>query len=69
MHWIIEVAADAGAADAHRFGGQIEDLADGAAFPKEARIKPGIEFSLRALKIGDHAEAEAAVGCYCLLAR
>ena len=45
MHWIIEVAADAGAADAHRFGGQVEDLTDGAAFPKEARIEPGIEFS------------------------
>src|SRR5581483_7656529 len=66
VHRIVEVATDAGAADACRFSFQIKHLADDSGFPKETRIKPRAVALHRFLKFSNHAKAETTIAGDCL---
>src|SRR6185369_9306307 len=66
VHRIVEVATDAGAADACRFSFQIKRLADDPGFPKETRIKPATVALHRLLKFSNHAKAETPIAGDCL---
>ncbi len=61
VHRVVEVAADSSATDAGGFSFQIQDLADDARFPKEARIKPGAVKFQGFYILGNHTKAEATI--------
>src|SRR5689334_15470470 len=65
---VVEVAADAGPADAGGLGFQVEDLAEDAGLPEEVAIPPGASVPDRAAEVSDHPQAEGAVGGDLLMA-
>src|SRR5262245_7170430 len=65
---IVEEAADAGAARALGFGGEVEHLADDAGFPEQVTVERRPELGEAGVELRDHAEAEEAVGRDLLVA-
>src|SRR4051812_25036103 len=58
---IVVVAADAGAAGAGRFGGEIQRLSHHAGFPEQMPVEGFTELLKAAVEVRKHAEAEETV--------
>src|SRR5579871_5299275 len=68
MKDIVEITADAGRAHARGLGLQIQDVSQNSGLPEEPTIPPGAVSANALSKVGDHAQAEGAVGGNLLMA-
>src|SRR6266700_1656664 len=67
MQGVVEIAADAGAAQSFGFGLQIENVSQESGFPMQLTVAPGIGAD-DGLEFAEHAEREAAVAGNRLMA-
>src|SRR5919197_1160741 len=68
VNGIVVEATDAGAARACRFRLEIQHLADDARLPEKVTVERRPELMQARVEVGDHAEAEEAVGRNVLIA-